>query len=138
MKKLLVMVLLCCCSICFTLAQAQTPEKQFTLEQVMSAPFPSDLVAARSGSKVAWVQNAKGVRNVWVAEPPEYKGRQLTSYSEDDGEEIDQGHPSREVDEQKARDDPAVAQDLTAFSLTGRGKSGAVRLSTVRTGPPMT
>lgn len=88
MKKLLVIALLCCFFICFTLAQAQAPEKPFTLEQVMSAPFPSDLVAARSGGKVAWVQNAKGVRNVWVAEPPEYKGRKLTSYSEDDGEGI--------------------------------------------------
>ena len=63
-------------------------EKQFTLDQVMSAPFPSDLVAAPAGGKVAWVLNAKGVRNVWIAEPPSYKGKQLTSYDEDDGVEI--------------------------------------------------
>ena len=66
----------------------QAQEKQFTLEQVMSAPFPSDLVAAPAGGKVAWVLNAKGVRNIWIAEPPNYKGRQLTSYDEDDGMEI--------------------------------------------------
>ncbi|MDQ6652623.1 MAG: prolyl oligopeptidase family serine peptidase [Acidobacteriota bacterium] len=54
----------------------------------MSAPFPSNLVAAPIGGGVAWVQNAKGVRNIWVAEPPEYKGRQLTAYTEDDGEEL--------------------------------------------------
>jgi len=54
----------------------------------MSAPFPSDLVAAPVGGSVAWVQIAKGARNIWVASPPEYKGRQLTSYSEDDGEDL--------------------------------------------------
>lgn len=53
----------------------------------MSAPFPSNLVAAPVGGNVAWVQIAKGVRNIWVASPPAYKGRQLTSYSGDDGEE---------------------------------------------------
>lgn len=42
----------------------------FSLEQVLSAPFPSDLVAAPRGDKVAWVFNAKGVRNLWVASAP--------------------------------------------------------------------
>jgi dipeptidyl aminopeptidase/acylaminoacyl peptidase len=60
----------------------------FTLERVMSAPFPSSLVAARSGGLVAWVFNARGVRNVWVAGPPEYRGRAVTAYTEDDGIEI--------------------------------------------------
>src|SRR5947207_14364894 len=54
----------------------------------MSAPFPSDLVAAPVGGSVAWVQIAKGARNIWIASPPDYKGRQLTSYNEDDGEEL--------------------------------------------------
>jgi len=61
---------------------------KFSLEQVMSAPFPTDLVASSVGGKVAWIQSAKGVRNIWVAEPPSYKGRQLTAYTEDDGIEI--------------------------------------------------
>jgi len=85
LKKLLVATLFLCSSIGLSLAQAQ---KQFTLEQVMSAPFPSDLVAAPSGGSVAWVQIAKGARNVWVASPPDYKGKQLTSYNEDDGEDL--------------------------------------------------
>lgn len=66
------------------LAQA----KQFTIEQVMSAPFPSDLVAAPSGGRIGWVLNAKGARNIWVAEPPAYKGRQITAYPDDDGMDI--------------------------------------------------
>ncbi len=60
----------------------------FTLEQILSAPFPSDLTAAPAGGTVAWVLNQQGVRNVWVAEAPDYRGRALTSYGEDDGQQI--------------------------------------------------
>ncbi len=85
MKRLIIATLFLCSSVAFSLAQGQ---KQFTLEQVMSAPFPSTLVAAPVGGSIAWVQIAKGVRNVWVASPPGYIGKQLTSYTEDDGEEL--------------------------------------------------
>jgi dipeptidyl aminopeptidase/acylaminoacyl peptidase len=59
-----------------------------TLEALLSAPFPSGLTASPTGGRVAWVQNDQGVRNVWVAGPPEYQGRQLTSYAREDGQEI--------------------------------------------------
>ncbi|MEP6994335.1 MAG: prolyl oligopeptidase family serine peptidase [Acidobacteriota bacterium] len=59
-----------------------------TLERILSAPFPSELVAAPVGGAVAWVFNARGARNVWVAEPPDFTGRALTVYSADDGQEI--------------------------------------------------
>jgi dipeptidyl aminopeptidase/acylaminoacyl peptidase len=85
LKKLFIATLFLCFAVAFPIAQAQ---QQFTLEQVMSAPFPSILVAAPVGGSIAWLQIAKGSRNIWVASPPEYKGRQLTSYSGDDGEEI--------------------------------------------------
>jgi dipeptidyl aminopeptidase/acylaminoacyl peptidase len=72
---------------CTTATWAQSP---FTLEQVMSSPFPSDLVASTHGSRVAWVFNAKGVRNVWVADGPDFvhTARQVTHYSGDDGQPI--------------------------------------------------
>jgi Tol biopolymer transport system component len=66
------------------------PAKRFTLEQIMSAPFPTALTAAPKGGAVAWVLNQQGSRNIWVAEAPDYKGRQLTSYRADDGQEIDE------------------------------------------------
>jgi dipeptidyl aminopeptidase/acylaminoacyl peptidase len=70
-------------------ASAASPASAaFTLEQVLSAPFPTDLTAAPSGGAVAWVFNDRGMRNIWIAEPPDYKGRKLTAYSEDDGLEI--------------------------------------------------
>ncbi len=60
----------------------------FTLEQVLSSPFPSDLVAAPTGERIAWVFDAQGKRNVWVAEGPDFKARQLTQYNEDTGQEL--------------------------------------------------
>ncbi len=65
-------------------------QQPFTLEQVTAAPFPENLTAAPAGGKVAWQLNARGVRNLWVAAPPDYQGRQITSYTEDDGQEINQ------------------------------------------------
>jgi dipeptidyl aminopeptidase/acylaminoacyl peptidase len=60
----------------------------FTLEQVLSCPFPSELVASPRGDRVAWVFDAQGKRNIWVAEAPAFKGRQITRYGRDDGQEI--------------------------------------------------
>src|SRR5829696_727857 len=58
----------------------------FTLGQVLSSPFPADLVAARRGRRVAWTFDAGGRRNVWVAEGPQFQARQLTRYDRDDGQ----------------------------------------------------
>ena len=63
-------------------------QKPFTLEQVMSAPFPADLIAAKSGSRVAWTLDDQGKRNIWIAEGPNFAARQLTQYTEDDGQEL--------------------------------------------------
>src|SRR6266849_3865738 len=57
----------------------------FTLEQVMSSPFPSNLVAASRRGRVAWVFDAKGVRNLWVADAPNFAARQVTRYEGDEG-----------------------------------------------------
>ena len=88
--RLRVLLILPLLAVIIGLAPAVAQQKPFTLEQVMSAPFPSDLVAAPAGGKVAWIFNARGVRNISVAEPPDYKARAVTSYAEDDGQEIDE------------------------------------------------
>src|SRR5260370_24968560 len=59
--------------------------KTFTLEQVLSAPFPSELIAAPGGGKVAWLLNEPGARNIWIAAAPDFKGLRLTNYTPDDG-----------------------------------------------------
>jgi dipeptidyl aminopeptidase/acylaminoacyl peptidase len=61
--------------------------QHFTLEQVMSAPFASDLVAAPRGNAIAWVVSERGARNVWVANGPS-DARAVTRYPNDDGQEI--------------------------------------------------
>jgi dipeptidyl aminopeptidase/acylaminoacyl peptidase len=60
----------------------------FTLEQVMSSPFPSDLTVQPRGGRIAWVFTAKGVRNVWIADAPDFRARQVTRYAGDDGQAI--------------------------------------------------
>jgi dipeptidyl aminopeptidase/acylaminoacyl peptidase len=60
----------------------------FTVEQVIGAPFPSQLVAARQGERVAWVMERRGERNVWVADGPAFEPRQVTRYQGDDGQQI--------------------------------------------------
>ncbi|MGB7023708.1 MAG: DPP IV N-terminal domain-containing protein, partial [Candidatus Acidiferrales bacterium] len=76
---------------CFVLvlcAAVDAAPSGFTLEQVMSSPFPDELVAARNGERIAWVFDIRGVRNVFVAEGPDFKVRQVTRYTEDDGQAI--------------------------------------------------
>ncbi len=69
-------------------AVACAAEGPFTLEEVMSAPFPTEITAAPAGARLAWMMNARGVRNIWVAEGPEFKARPVTRYGSDDGQEI--------------------------------------------------
>ena len=69
---------------CLFSAQAATAAN-FTLEQVMSSPFPSNLVAAAHSGRVAWVFDAKGVRNLWVADAPNFAARQVTHFDGDEG-----------------------------------------------------
>ena len=73
-----------------TLAAASetAAQERFTLDQIMSSPFPETLTASADGQRVAWVQNAEGVRNIWIADAPSFEGRQVTSYDSDDGQAI--------------------------------------------------
>jgi len=84
----LLLVMACVSGLPPTRAHAQS----FTIEQALSAPFPSDLTAAPSQTRLAWVANIDGRRNLWVAQPaPNGKGfvsRQITHYTKDDGQEI--------------------------------------------------
>ncbi len=60
----------------------------FTMEQVLSFPFPSGFAVSATGSRVAWTINLNGLRNVYVAEGPAFQPRRLTSYLKDEGQEI--------------------------------------------------
>ncbi len=111
------------------------PAKRFTLEQIMSAPFPTDLTTAPKSGAIAWVLDQNGARNIWVAEAPDYKGRRLTDYRDDDGQEVAQiawtpdGHSIiyvRGGDFETFRDNPnpasfpqGVEQDIWIIPVSG-------------------
>ncbi|HEY5380783.1 MAG TPA: prolyl oligopeptidase family serine peptidase [Acidobacteriaceae bacterium] len=64
---------------------AVTPAQQpFTLQQVLSAPYATDLTPAPTGDLFAWVENAEGHHNLWIG-GPHTKARQLSDFSRDDG-----------------------------------------------------
>jgi dipeptidyl aminopeptidase/acylaminoacyl peptidase len=81
-KSVLLLIIVVC------LAPHAWAQKSVTLEELMSAPFPENLTAAKMGDRVAWTFNQEGKRNIWVAEGPSFAARRLTSYLEDDGQPL--------------------------------------------------
>jgi dipeptidyl aminopeptidase/acylaminoacyl peptidase len=77
-------------ALCLILAGTAAHAAGFTLPQVLSYPYPSELAASPQGSALAWVQDEAGVRNVWMVADTGATPRQLTHYSADDGQEITQ------------------------------------------------
>lgn len=69
-------------------ASAVPAQSRYTLEQIRSYPFPNELTAASSGSRLAWALNEQGLRNIYVAEGPTFTPRKLTNYDQDDGQEL--------------------------------------------------
>jgi len=71
-----------------TAASSFTIAQEFSVDDVLSYSFASDLIAAQGGDRIAWIENREGERNIWVAEGPQWRGRAITSYSGDDGQEL--------------------------------------------------
>jgi dipeptidyl aminopeptidase/acylaminoacyl peptidase len=72
-------------------AEAQKPS--FTIDAALTAAFPSGLTAAPAGGRIAWIFDAEGSRNIWVAEPSangSFTSRQLTRFPGDLGVEIEE------------------------------------------------
>lgn len=62
-------------------------ERPFTLQEILSAPYASELTAAPAGDRFAWVEDAEGHRNLWIsaAQSPAHP---LTLFDQDDGLDI--------------------------------------------------
>src|SRR5687768_10490229 len=69
-----------------------------SIDTLMATPFPTELVAAPAGGRVAWVSSTSGVHNILVADPitapatagpfagrADLKWRALTTYTGDNG-----------------------------------------------------
>ena len=66
-------------------AAAQRP---FTIEQVLSYAFFSELVSARTADRIAWLEAERGLRNVYTASAPGFKPVRLTDFMQDDGQDL--------------------------------------------------
>lgn len=60
----------------------------FSLESALQYPFPSELTASSTGSRIALAVNEKGNRNIYVAEGPSFTLKKITNYHIDEGQEI--------------------------------------------------
>lgn len=119
-------------------ASAASEARPFTIEQALSAPFPTELHTAPAKGRFAWVFNSEGRRNIWMAEPApggSYKSRQLTSYNDDDGQDLGELSWSRDgeaiaftrggdLENGRAYPNPrsypqGVEQDVWVVSITG-------------------
>src|SRR5258706_14080129 len=81
-----VILLVCVLAACSHLVcWAQAASSGFSLEQVMSSPFPTNLVSAQQTARIAWQFTTKGEHNVWVADAPGFEARHVTHYTGDDG-----------------------------------------------------
>lgn len=69
-----------------------TSNGPFTLEQILSAPFPSGVTASSgTAGRIAWLSLQQGRRSVWIAEPAPQGGMRavrLAHFAEDDGQEL--------------------------------------------------
>jgi len=62
--------------------------QSFTLEEVLSPGFAYNLVAAAGAERIAWLENERGMRNVYTATPPDFTPVRLTHFMEDDGTDL--------------------------------------------------
>ena len=86
-------VLVCACALALAIGTSGGSSRaaaDFTLPQALAYPFVSELVSAPKADRIAWVRNVRGVRNVFVAEGPDYVPRPVTQFTEDDGQELTQ------------------------------------------------
>ena len=70
--------------------RSHASEGVVSLEVLLSAPLYSSITAAPDGSRFAWVENRRGVRNVWVASGEPLAAAPITRFNQDDGQDISQ------------------------------------------------
>lgn len=60
----------------------------FTFEDILSPPWPAEVVAARNAERIAWISVELGRRNVYTAAAPDFRPVRLTHWTEDDGTDL--------------------------------------------------
>jgi dipeptidyl aminopeptidase/acylaminoacyl peptidase len=72
----------------FMLFPTYAQKRSFSMEEIMSYPFPTQLAVSSNTDRVVWAFNENGHRNLFVTEGPDYQVRQLTFYIADEGQEL--------------------------------------------------
>ncbi|MEM1328368.1 MAG: prolyl oligopeptidase family serine peptidase [Bacteroidota bacterium] len=61
---------------------------QFSIPDILDAPFPDHLTVSPDSEHILWVSNAAGVRNIWMIEDEKGAPKSLTAFTKDDGQSI--------------------------------------------------
>lgn len=69
-------------------APPSTAAQTFSISDVLSPGFPYSLVSAEDVDRIAWLENERGMRNVYTAVPPTFTPTRLTDFLEDDGVDL--------------------------------------------------
>ena len=88
MRSIKYWVLILCILVNLAFASGAFAEGTFTLEQILSPPYPMHLTAAKNADRIAWVFYIKGERNVWTAARPYFRPKNLTGFEKDEVFEI--------------------------------------------------
>ncbi|NNM07430.1 MAG: prolyl oligopeptidase family serine peptidase [Gemmatimonadetes bacterium] len=62
--------------------------QDFTFEDMLSPPYPSEMVSARDVDRIAWISVERGRRNVFTAAAPDFTPVRLTHWDEDNGHDL--------------------------------------------------
>ena len=88
LRTLAILLKIAAVGIAWPQAVAAQTASALSLDRLLSYPFPSNVVASPVGATIAWTFNERGVRNIYAAEGPEFAARKITSYGDDDGQEL--------------------------------------------------
>ncbi len=82
MKLRKILILLC------LIISSQAFGQSFTMEDIGSFTFPSELTASHDGETIAWAMYEQGKRNIFLAKAPDFEPIQVTEFDKDDGQEL--------------------------------------------------
>ncbi len=60
--------------------------QSYTIDDILSMPYCTDLISSKKGQKVAWVSTIRGIREIYVAEYPSFKPKNIFRSQGDDGQ----------------------------------------------------
>ena len=60
----------------------------YTIDQFLSPASPLELGAARKADRIAYVVYERGMRNIYTAAAPDFKGVRITKFLDDDGVDV--------------------------------------------------